>query len=191
MQQTNNDSRRKSAISDARKLSGTSLTRRLSVVNIGTTERRLSTNNLASIIGTTERRLSTFNLATIPQLGMKDINDTAEELKRTPSDWLREPKFYLIGFCYLSSRLIYVVSVGYIVFYVEFTLLLEKENNAIVPLIMFISGFIMSGVLEVLKRRLSIETIYIASSLIGVGKILYYHLRFSTFLNEYYPDIKY
>ena len=180
-------------MSYVRKLSGTTLTRRFSVVNIGTTERRLSTTNLASIIGTTERRLSTFNLATIPQLVIKDIKETAEELKRTPSDWLREPKFYLIGSCYLSSRLIYVVSVGYIVYYVEFTLLLEKENNAIVPLIMFISGFIMSGVLEVLKRRLSIETIYVASSLIGVGKILYYHLRFYTLIkcHTYYQDIKY
>ena len=185
LQETSNDSRRKSALSDVRKLSGTTLTRRFSVVNIGTTERRLSTTNLASIIGTTERRLSTFNLASIPQLGMKDIKGTADDLKRTPADWLCESKFYLICFCYLSSRLIYVVSVGYIVYYVEFTLLLEKENNAIVPLIMFVSGFFMSGVLEVLKRRLSIETIHVASSVIGVGELLCYNLRFSTFLSRY------
>ena len=186
MQETDNDSRRKSAIWYVRKLSGTTLTRRFSVVNIGSREQRLSTTNLASIIGTTERRLSTFNLASIPQLGMKDIKETVEELKRTPSDWLREPKFYLIGFCYLSSRLIYVISVGYIVYYVEFTLLLEKENNAIVPLTMFVSGFIMSGILEILKRRLSIETIHLASSLIGVGKLLCYHFRFCTFINSGY-----
>ena len=109
-----------------RKISGSSLTRRLSVVNIGAVE----------------RRLSTFNLASIPQLGIKDIDATITETKRSPFDWFLEQQFYLIGLCYLSSRLAFIVSVVYIVYYVEFTLRLEKENNAIVPLVMFISGFV-------------------------------------------------
>ena len=136
------------------KISGSSLTRRLSVVNIGTVE----------------RRLSTFNLATIPHLGIKDTDDTIEDMKRSPFDWFHEPQFYLIGLCYLSSRLAFIVSVVYIVYYVEFTLLLEKENNAIVPLVMFISGFVMSGILEVAKRRLSIEIIFVSSCIVGIGK---------------------
>ena len=137
-----------------RKISGSSLTRRLSVVNIGTVE----------------RRLSTFNLATIPHLGIKDTDGTIEDMKRSPFDWFHEPQFYLIGLCYLSSRLAFIVSVVYIVYYVEFTLLLEKENNAIVPLVMFISGFVMSGILEVAQRRLSIEIIFVSSCIVGIGK---------------------
>ena len=137
-----------------RKISGSSLTRRLSVVNIGAVE----------------RRLSTFNLASIPHLGIKDIDETVTETKRSPFDWFLERQFYLIGLCYLSSRLAFIVSVVYIVYYVEFTLRLEKENNAIVPLVMFISGFVMSGILEVAKRRFSIEIIFASSCIVGMGK---------------------
>ena len=130
--------------------------RRFSVISIGKTE--------------VKRRMSTINSACIIKLNMQNVDFTEEETKMKPSDWFHEPRFYLIGLCYVSSRLINSVSMGYIIYYAQFTLLLAKEFNSIVPLTMFISGFIMPGCLEIAKRRFSIEALFLASCIAGVGK---------------------
>ena len=108
-------------------------------------------------------------LAEVPKLGTNGIDDSnAARIK--PSDWLQNYQFYLIGLTYLSSRLIYMVSMAYIVFYVEFTLLLEKKFNAVVPLVMYISGFVMSLVVEIVKKSIGRDIIFLISSILGLGE---------------------
>ena len=63
-----------------------------------------------------------------------------------------------------------MVSIAYIVFYVEFTLLLEKKFNAIAPLVMFISGFVMSLVVEIAKKYIRRKLIFAISCILGLGK---------------------
>ena len=74
--------------------------------------------------------MSTFELGAIPAIGVTDLNDS-DEAKMKPSDWLTNYQYYLIGLSYVSSRLIYMISIAYVVYYVEFTLLLDKKFNAI------------------------------------------------------------
>ena len=113
--------------------------------------------------------MSSVVLAAIPNIGTIGQNDCDEE-KMTPSDWFQNYQFYLIGLAYVSSRLIYMVSIAYIVFYVEFTLLLEKKFNAIAPLVMFISGFVMSLVVEIAKKYIRRKLIFAISCILGLGK---------------------
>ena len=86
-----------------------------------------------------------------------------------PYDWFKEPQLYVIGLIYMLSRLIGSVSMSYIVFYVQFTLLLGKQYNSIIPLVMYISGFIIGGVLRFAKRWIGIRLIFILSCLCGIG----------------------
>ena len=115
-----------------------------------------------------ERRLSTFNLAAIPKIGTCDL-DVADEKKMSPKDWFQDIQYYLIGLLYLSSRLIYMALDSYIVYYVEFTLRLEKEFKAIVPLVMFTSGFVIAAIVEIVKRYVSMKIIFIGSCILGLG----------------------
>ena len=115
--------------------------------------------------------MSSLVLASLPKIGINGLDDCSEE-KMKPSDWFQDHQFYLIGLIYLSSRLIYLVSMAYIPFYVEYTLLLEKKFNAIVPLVMFVSGFVMSLVVEIVKKRISRNTIFAITNIFGLGKIL-------------------
>ena len=128
-------------------------------------------------IGNMERRLSTFDLAAIPKIGASDILSATslsgdDDKKMSPKDWFQDIQYYLIGLLYLSSRLIYMVLIAYIVYYVEFTLRLEKEFNAIVPLVMFTSGFVMAAIVEIVKRYASMKVIFIVSCILGLGKYI-------------------
>ena len=115
-----------------------------------------------------ERRLSTFDLAAIPKIGACALG-VADEKKMSPKDWFQDIQYYLIGLLYLSSRLIYMVLDSYIVYYVEFTLRLQKEFKAIVPLVMFTSGFSVAAIVEIVKRYVSMKIIFIVSCILGLG----------------------
>lgn len=129
--------------------------------------RRLSTISIASI----PRRMSTFELVAIPAIGATDLNES-DEAKMKPSDWLNDCQYYLIGLCYMSSRLIYMISIAYVVYYVEFTLLLDKKFNAIAPLVMFTSGFVMVWIVSICKKRISLDIFFVVSCILGLGKHL-------------------
>ena len=117
--------------------------------------------------------MSTSDLAALPKVCATGLNDiktmNSDYTKMTPIDWLKDIQFYLVGLCYLSSRLIYMVVIAYMIYYVEFTLLLEKIFNAIVPLVLFISGFVMSWALEVAKKSISMNGIFVGSCILGLG----------------------
>ena len=85
-----------------------------------------------------------------------------------PKDWFQNSQYYLIGLIYLSSRLIYKVSLSYIVYYIEFTLNLEKKFNAIVPLVMFTSGLAMAAIVELAKKNIGMNIIFIVSCILGL-----------------------
>lgn len=59
-------------------------------------------------------------------------------------DWFREYQFYLIALMYMCSRLIVNVSQTYWPLYLMDSLHLTKNFIAIVPLVIFSSGFVMS-----------------------------------------------
>ena len=101
-------------------------------------------------------------------LKYQNKSNAAKEMKSC--DWLKEPQFYIVGLIYMLSRLIDALFMAYIVYYVEFTLLLGKENNATIPLVMYVSGFIMCFILRVIKKRCSINLIFSLSCVFGIGK---------------------
>ena len=136
--------------------------------NYHTSRRRYSTITL----GNKQRRLSTFSLLSLSNhysLGYLTL-DVNEEKKMNPVEWLRRFEFYLVGICYLSSRSIYLISITYIVYYVEFTLLLETKFKAIVPLVMFSSGFVMAAIADGLRKHIGMKIIFLVACTLGLGK---------------------
>uniref|UniRef100_A0A4W3GEB8 Major facilitator superfamily domain containing 12a n=1 Tax=Callorhinchus milii TaxID=7868 RepID=A0A4W3GEB8_CALMI len=58
--------------------------------------------------------------------------------------WLQELSFYHVACLYMCTRLIVNLSQTYIVMYITYTLNLPKNYVAIVPLVMYVSGFLSS-----------------------------------------------
>ena len=128
---------------------------------------------LSSIsLGNEQLRLSTSSLAALPKIGYMSLNESGER-KMKPIDWIKDNQFYLTLLCYTSSYLIDRISFTYVMYYAEFTLLLEKSFIPIVLLVMFSSGFIMAPIVEVSKKHINRNIIFAMSCIFGLGENLH------------------
>ncbi|XP_078054466.1 major facilitator superfamily domain-containing protein 12a isoform X2 [Mustelus asterias] len=83
------------------------------------------------------------------------INDS----KKCPSrpllqwkHWLKEMSFYHVACIYMCTRLIINLSQTYIAMYVTYTLKLPKNYIAMIPLVMYISGFLSSFLMKPVNK---------------------------------------
>lgn len=105
------------------------------------------------------------------RLSTLNNNNNNKEKMMKPLDWLRNLRFYLVSLCYLSSRITKLVVIScYTVYYVEFTLLLEKQYKAIVPLVMYSSGILFAAIVEVVRKYVRLNIIFVFSCTLGLGK---------------------
>ena len=114
-----------------------------------------------------ERLTSFFGHVSLP-IFIPSALRTNDEEKMRPKDWFQNSQYYLIGLIYLSSRLIFRVSLTYIVYYIEFSLNLEKKFIAIVPVVMFTSGLVIAPIVELAKKRIGMNVIFIISCILGL-----------------------
>ena len=85
----------------------------------------------------------------------------------TKTDWLKNSKFYVVIILYAVSRTIFTVSLAYLVFYVQDTLMLKKSYTATVPLVMVMSGLVLSKPIKQLIDLNGLEKSFILFSLLG------------------------
>ena len=62
----------------------------------------------------------------------------------TKTEWLKNVRFHVVIMLYAISRTIYTVCLAYLVFYVQYTLMLKRSYIASVPLVMVLIGLILS-----------------------------------------------
>ena len=86
--------------------------------------------------------------------------------------WFQEPQFYLVACIYVAARLFVVFSQIYIIFYVSFTLRLSEDDIAIVPMVMSITGFLISFVLKFLSTKVGLKVSFVLSGITGLGMFL-------------------
>ncbi|XP_040575616.1 major facilitator superfamily domain-containing protein 12 [Lepeophtheirus salmonis] len=90
-------------------------------------------------------------------------------------DWVKEPTFYLVGVMYMFTRLFVNLTQAYIPFYLSETLILPAVNIAIIPLVMFVSGFFVSFIMKCTNNRIGRKPTFIIGSIIGlVGCVMAY-----------------
>ncbi|XP_046916727.2 major facilitator superfamily domain-containing protein 12 isoform X1 [Dermatophagoides farinae] len=68
-------------------------------------------------------------------------------------DWFKDSVYFKIGFIYMCSRLYMNLSMAYTPLYLQQTLFLEKTSIAFVPLLIYISGMIMSFFSNYIENR--------------------------------------
>ena len=87
----------------------------------------------------------------------------------TKSQWLSEADFYASILIYAVSRAFFRVSASYLVFYVQYTLMLEKAYIAIVPLTMVLSGVVLSKLVKKIINIFGLEKSLIFFGVVAVG----------------------
>lgn len=99
--------------------------------------------------------------------------EPAEETIKSWTEWFRQPNFYLTGVIYMSSRLIVNMSQVYMPFYLTDSLGAPKSMIAIVPLIVFISGFFMSMSIPFISKKINHNFIYICGTIVLVAGFIW------------------
>ena len=67
-------------------------------------------------------------------------------------EWFKCPLFYIVAGQYCLTRLIVNITASYMPFYLQESLDLPKEYIAIVPLVQFIIGFLVSFLMKPLTK---------------------------------------
>ncbi|XP_050402518.1 major facilitator superfamily domain-containing protein 12 [Patella vulgata] len=95
--------------------------------------------------------------------------------------WLKEPQFYQIGGIYMCTRLFVNVSQVYLPQYCVESLKLNKKIIAIIPLVVFSSGFVTSFVMRPLNRKIGRKATYFVGVIIGISACVWlYFINKST-----------
>ncbi|XP_074490913.1 major facilitator superfamily domain-containing protein 12 isoform X2 [Sebastes fasciatus] len=83
--------------------------------------------------------------------------------------WLKEPSYYQMAFLYMFTRLIMNLSQTYISVYLINSLMLPKNFIAIIPLVMYVSGFVCSLVMKPVSKLIGIIITYSFGLLLVLG----------------------
>ena len=84
--------------------------------------------------------------------------------------WFREPQLYLVALIYTTTRLFVNVSNSYITLYLQHSLTLDNIYVAVIPLVMYVTGFLTSIILKFLTKRFGFKMSFALSCVIGMGK---------------------
>ena len=82
------------------------------------------------------------------------VVDLARPMEK--KDWFREPQFYQVAAVYMATRLFVNLSQAYIPLYLQESLELESKFVAIIPLVMYCSGFVTSFGMKVIYIEFNI-----------------------------------
>ena len=104
-----------------------------------------------------------------PRLSITSLTSMLPKMKIF--SWFLEPQFYLIACIYMSTRLFVNISQSYISFYLQYTITLPAEYVAVIPLVMYISGFFVSLILKFATSRYGYKICFVASCVVGLGML--------------------
>ena len=85
--------------------------------------------------------------------------------------WFMEPQFYIVGFINVVTSLFRSISQAYIAFYVQYTAKLPAKYVAIVPLVIYVAGFLVSTITKQVTCRIGLKLTFILSCQIGLGNV--------------------
>ena len=112
------------------------------------------------------RRMSRMSLYEV-------IDRSPDPVKKMQTyEWFMEPQFYLVTCLYMAARLFINLSQTYITFYVQYALQLSQDMLAIIPMVIFISGFAISIVLGYIVEKFGYRISFLISCVIGIGKLI-------------------
>lgn len=83
-------------------------------------------------------------------------------------DWLKEIQFYKIGLLYMSTRLYNNLCQVYIPLYLQDSLKLPRESIAIIPLVIYLSGFVFSFFMKFLSSKVGKKLVFFIGCLFAL-----------------------
>lgn len=89
--------------------------------------------------------------------------------------WLKERQFYQIAVVYMCTRLFVNVSQIYLPLFITETLNMQKANVAVMPLVVYVSGFFTSLVMRPINKKIGRKATYIIGIIFGVSSCAWFY----------------
>lgn len=89
--------------------------------------------------------------------------------RMTASDWLKNTQFYQVAVLYMATRLFCNLSQAFIPIYLQDHLHLPEESVAYIPLVMYISGFLMTTVMRALNKYIGRKASFMLGAVVGAA----------------------
>ncbi|XP_074649966.1 major facilitator superfamily domain-containing protein 12-like [Tubulanus polymorphus] len=103
------------------------------------------------------------------------IERSEEKLTMKWSCWLKLKQFYLVSLLYMCTRLVVNVSQIYLPMFLLDALKLDKVYMAIIPLMVFVSGFLTSMFMKVVNRICGRKITYFIGLLLIYGACIWFY----------------
>ena len=100
-----------------------------------------------------------------------ETNQSIHE-KMNIKDWLREPQTYQVACVYMSARLFVNITQTYIPLYIQETLKLKAMNVALIPIIIYLSGFVVSLIIKPIHIFIGNKLMFVIACVIGLAACL-------------------
>ena len=116
---------------------------------------------------------------------LEDVPDTDSEATFAPDDapiverptvrpmavkdWLQEPQFFQVGVVYMATRLFVNISQSYMPFYLQSTLRLHATYVAVIPLVVFLAGFLLTFVMKHVTKTIGRKWAFALSCLTAIS----------------------
>ncbi|XP_071041646.1 major facilitator superfamily domain-containing protein 12 isoform X2 [Parasteatoda tepidariorum] len=82
---------------------------------------------------------------------------------------------FRVAILYTSTRLFFNISQVYMPMYIQDTLKLHKSKIAIIPLVIFLSGFLSSFIVKFINRHFGSKITYLIGCILGLGACVWIH----------------
>ncbi|KFM83111.1 Major facilitator superfamily domain-containing protein 12, partial [Stegodyphus mimosarum] len=109
------------------------------------------------------------NFASREQYAINEASDAIEKPHLRWKDWFRQPQFYMIAVLYMATRLYVNLSQIYMPLYIQDSLELHKAKIAIIPLVIYVSGFLSSFFMKFLNSVLGNKITYFLGCLLALS----------------------
>lgn len=90
-------------------------------------------------------------------------------------EWLKKPDFYKLVFIYMATQNIVNLSQSYFPMYLTETLHFQKEAIAYFPLMILVSGILMSATVKHLNKFFSNKVLFCAGTVIVIGSSTWFY----------------
>lgn len=109
--------------------------------------------------------------------GYRETSIHHKSIKMKWSDWFYLPMFYEVGLAYMCTRLVVNMTQVYIPLYLIVTLHMDATSIALVPLLVYLSGFLATITIRPLNQKLGrAGSFNVGSTLIVIALTLSYFL---------------
>ena len=88
-------------------------------------------------------------------------------------DWIKEPQFYQIAVLYMSAQLYININQSFYPFFLEDTLHMSPKAVALIPLLMFLAGFVVSRLSGLLDAVADHRVIFGTACLVGLASCVW------------------